>query len=240
MSLYQVSADVPKLVTDTRTAAMVKYTCNAFHALKVAFANEIGALAKSVDANGQEVMRIVCQDKRLNISPAYLRPGFAFGGSCLPKDVRALVRYAQRTAVRADLLQAILSSNGCHIQRAVDTLADFGRRRFALAGLSFKAGTDDLRESPMVLLAESLLGRGCALRIFDPGVSIARLRGRNRAYIDKHLPHLAALLVEDPPKVVSDIDVLICGTEVAEQVLPYVNSDIEIFDLRRDLVTATE
>ena len=235
LELYQgITAE--QIVTDARSAAMIKYACNAFHATKVAFANEIGALTKSFGGDGRRVMELLCRDTKLNISPAYLRPGFAFGGSCLPKDMRALVRHGQREAVRVDLLNAVLTSNAEHIQRAVRMVEQNGRRKVGLVGLSFKAGTDDLRESPQVILAETLLGRGYELKIYDPGVTVSRLRGRNRAYVDQHLPHLAALLVDEPEEIRRHAEILILATGVADAVPWHQQSTARIIDLRKDLV----
>jgi GDP-mannose 6-dehydrogenase len=238
LALYE-KIDAEKIVTDPSAAALVKYACNAYHAVKVCFANEIGSLARALGTDGQEVMRLVCKDKKLNISPAYLRPGFAFGGSCLPKDVRALVRYAQQQALRVDLLDATLSSNEAHLRRAIRLVEESGCRRIGLVGLSFKAGTDDLRESPQVILAESLLGRGYDLQIFDPGVAMSRLHGRNLAYVDQHLPHLAALLVQEARDISQHAELLILATSVGDH-FPW-NEEFagKIIDLRRDLVVAS-
>jgi GDP-mannose 6-dehydrogenase len=235
--LYE-KIEAERLIVDTRTAALVKYACNAFHALKVSFANEIGTLARQFGADGQEVMRLLCKDTRLNVSPAYLRPGYAFGGSCLPKDVRALVRFAQQQAIDTALLNAIVPSNDAHIDRSMAMIREAGCRRIGLAGLSFKAGTDDLRESPLVILAESLLGRGYELKIYDPGVHLTRLVGRNLAYVDTHLPHLAALLVEDAGELVRHAELLVLGTDVANGIDWQTLFTGEIIDLRRDLVVA--
>lgn len=225
-------------VTDARTAALVKYGCNAFHALKVAFANEMGSLAKSLGADGRKVMDLLCRDTKLNVSPAYLRPGFAFGGSCLPKDVRALARYAEREALRLPLLRSVLPSNHEHLQRALAMVEAGGHRRIGVAGLSFKAGTDDLRESPFVTLVETLVGRGYDVKIFDPGISVSRLRGRNLAYIDQHLPHLAALLVETPAELREHAELILVSTRVADELdLPKTYRG-EVIDLRRSLVVA--
>jgi GDP-mannose 6-dehydrogenase len=229
---HKVSA--AKLTTDTRTAALVKSACNAFHAVKIAFANEIGAIARSFGAKGHEVMDLLCRDKKLNISRSYLRPGFAFGGSCLPKDLRSLTRYAEQQALQVDLLKSILPSNASQIRRGLRLIQQTNEKKVGLIGLSFKAGTDDLRESPLVILAEALLGRGFDVRIYDPNVQVSRLRGRNLAYIDRHLPHLAALLVETPEELVSHASVLVLGTDVAAEIdgRPFTG---EIIDLRRDL-----
>jgi len=236
-ALYE-KIEAERLIVDTRTAALVKYACNAFHALKVSFANEIGTLARQFGADGQEVMRLLCKDTRLNVSPAYLRPGYAFGGSCLPKDVRALVRFAQQQAIDTALLNAIVPSNEAHIERSIAMIREAGCRRIGLAGLSFKAGTDDLRESPLVILAESLLGRGYELKIYDPGVHLTRLVGRNLAYVDTHLPHLAALLVEDAAELMRHAELLVLGSDVANGIDWPTLFTGEIIDLRRDLVVA--
>lgn len=235
LGLYE-GIDAPRIVVDTRTAAMVKYGCNAFHALKVAFANEIGAIAKSFGGDGQRVMEILCNDTKLNVSRAYLRPGFAFGGSCLPKDLRAMVRHAERDAVRVPLLTSILPSNQEHLRRAFDMIEEAGGRSVGLVGLSFKAGTDDLRESPFVALAEMLVGRGFDLKVFDPGINVSRLKGRNQAYVDQHLPHLAKLLVDSPVELVENADIVVLGTAIADNVEWREMFAGPIVDLRNDLV----
>jgi GDP-mannose 6-dehydrogenase len=223
------------IVTDTRTAALVKYACNAFHALKVAFANEIGSVAKSLGANGHEVMELLCRDHKLNISPAYLRPGFAFGGSCLPKDLRALTRYAEQQALRLELLPATLASNEAHLLRALKLVQEMRHRTLGVIGLSFKAGTDDLRESPLVILVETLLGRGYHIKIYDPNVLPSQLRGRNLAYVERHLPHLAALLVRDPREIYEHASLLVLGSDVAEDLDWHAQYTGDVLDLRRDL-----
>jgi GDP-mannose 6-dehydrogenase len=238
LNLYGGSS-AERIVTDTRTSALVKYACNAFHALKIDFANEIGALARSFGADGRDVMQIVCRDTRLNISTAYLKPGFAFGGSCLPKDVRALTRHAQQQALRTEVLNAILPSNSAHLERALKAIRETGLRRVGLVGLSFKAGTDDLRESPLVILAETLLGRGYDLKIYDPGVRVAQLTGTNLAYVDRHLPHLARLLDDNPDELYRHAELLILGTDVAGALDWQTAYTGEVFDLRRDLVVPT-
>jgi len=224
------------IVTDSRTAAMVKYACNAFHATKVAFANEVGRLATSFAADGPEVMKILCKDKVLNTSSAYLRPGFAFGGSCLPKDLRALTRHAERSAVRTPLLGSVLESNDEHLRRGATRVMESGHRQIGLVGLSFKVGTDDLRESPAVILAETLLGRGYDIKIYDPGVQLSRLHGRNLAYVDQHLPHLAALLVENQAALWQHASCLVFTSDVANQLDWPTDFDGTVIDLREDLV----
>lgn len=223
-----------RITVGTRTSAMVKYVCNAFHALKVAFANEIGVLAKSMGADGHEVMRLVCKDTKLNISPAYMRPGYAFGGSCLPKDLRALTRHAEVESLQLPLLPAVLSSNENHLRRAVRIVEQSKARRIGLVGLSFKADTDDLRESPPVMLAEILIGKGFDLKIYDPNIQMTRLHGRNLAYVDQHLPHLAKLLIESPKELLDHSQLLLFGTDVADK-LDLGGSNSIVIDLRKDL-----
>ena len=235
--VFDLYSKIPaeRLVVGTRSAAMIKYVCNAFHATKVAFANEIGVLAKSLGADGHEVMRLVCRDTKLNISAAYMRPGFAFGGSCLPKDLRALIRHAEEQSLQISLLPGVLSSNETHLRRAVKLVEQSGRRRVGLVGLSFKADTDDLRESPLVMLAEILLGKGYELQIHDPGIELTRLHGRNLAYVDRHLPHLARLLCADPVQLRSHSELLLLGTDVADRLDPQLLSGLPVIDLRKDL-----
>jgi GDP-mannose 6-dehydrogenase len=174
---------------------LVKYASNAFHALKVVFANEIGALCRKEEVDANAVMSVFCKDRKLNVSPRYLMPGFAFGGSCLPKDVRALLYAAKQADLELPTLNSILASNNAVIDRAVRQICATGRRRLGLIGLSFKSNTDDLRESPFVDLAERLLGKGYQLRIYDPNVSLAHLTGANREYINRVIPHLSRLMV---------------------------------------------
>jgi GDP-mannose 6-dehydrogenase len=184
----------PIEVVPIRTAEMVKYIDNAFHATKIAFANEIASFARTHGVDGREAMRLMMADDRLNISTAYLRPGYAFGGSCLPKDLRAITDRARKSDLDLPLLNAALQSNSAHFERGVRLVEAAGGRNVALLGLSFKSSTDDLRESPAVALAERLIGRGYRLAIYDPDVAPQTLRGTNKAFIDEHLPHLAELL----------------------------------------------
>src|SRR5438876_760587 len=192
-SLYDGVA-APFIETAVRTAEMIKYVSNAFHALKVCFANEIGDLCAALGADAQDAMRIFLMDRKLNVSEAYLRPGFAFGGSCLPKDLRALVYAARAADVSVPLLAAVLPSNEGQIRRAAEAVLATRKRRIGVVGLAFKPGTDDLRESPMVTLVETLIGKGCDVRILDRNVAVARLRGANRHYIEEEIPHIASLL----------------------------------------------
>lgn len=237
LALYS-GIDCEKVVTTTRVSAMIKYTSNAYHALKIAFANEIGTLAKEFGADGQEVMKIACKDTQLNVSKAYLRPGFAFGGSCLPKDVRALVRYAEQQGAACEVMRSILPSNRSHLDGAMQLIRETGKRRVGLIGLSFKAGTDDLRESPQVILAETLLGQGFEVQIFDPDVRVTALVGSNRHYIDEHLPHLAKLLCEDSAKILEDSDLLVIATGIVDRIEQLDQFEGHVIDLRKDLVVA--
>ncbi|MFH8839281.1 nucleotide sugar dehydrogenase [Streptomyces sp. NPDC017868] len=193
-------------------AEAIKYADNAFHGLKIGFANELGAVCQALGVDSHQVIDVFLADRKLNISPAYLRPGFAFGGSCLPKDLRSLVHAAQRADVSVPILSHVLASNADHLQRAVDMVERTGKRRVGLFGLSFKPGTDDLRESPLVELAERLFGKGYDLRIYDPNVNLSRLLGANREYIENRLPHLAQLLVESVDEVIEHAEVCLVGT----------------------------
>jgi GDP-mannose 6-dehydrogenase len=215
IALY-ASIDAPLVSTTVPVAEMMKYTCNAWHALKVCFANEIGNLCKRLEVDGHEVMDIFCRDEKLNLSSYYLKPGFAFGGSCLPKDVRALQYRAREADVEMPVISQILPSNRLQIQQAFDLILDTGAKRVGLLGFSFKAGTDDLRESPLVILAEQLLGKGLALQIYDRNVSLARLIGANKTYIDTQIPHLASLLRPTMAEVVETSDVIVVGNPSPE------------------------
>ncbi|ABF42792.1 GDP-mannose 6-dehydrogenase [Candidatus Koribacter versatilis Ellin345] len=201
----------PVYVLGAKEATLVKYASNAFHALKVAFANEIGAVCHENGIDGDAVMEVFCKDNKLNISHRYLRPGFAFGGSCLPKDVRALLYAGKVADIELPLLRGVLDSNECVIERAFDAILETGARRIGLVGLSFKKNTDDLRESPFVELAERLVGKGLALRIYDPNVSVARLVGANREYIQQRLVHLSSLLTESIEELAVACDLIIIG-----------------------------
>jgi GDP-mannose 6-dehydrogenase len=193
-------------------AESLKYACNAYHALKITFANEVGRLLGAVGVDAREVMQVFCEDERLNISTAYLRPGFAFGGSCLPKDMRALMHLARVNDVDTPVLTGILRSNESHLRLAVRRILDAEARDVAMLGLSFKPETDDLRESPYVELAETLVGKGVRLRIYDPIVNPDRLIGANRRYIESHLPHLQEMLVSTPDAALDGVSVAVAGT----------------------------
>ncbi|MBN8929049.1 MAG: hypothetical protein BGO51_09155 [Rhodospirillales bacterium 69-11] len=201
----------PVHVTSYRVAESVKHISNVFHAVKLAFANEAGGILAAYGVDAREAFRLLCEDRVLNISPAYLRPGFAFGGSCLPKDVRSFLSLADRRNVAAPFLRQVLAGNQAIVERVFDLVARHGRQPVALFGLAFKQGTDDLRESPFVLLAERLLGRGFELRIYDRSVQVARLMGANRAYIDREIPHLERLMVISPQAALSGSRIAVVG-----------------------------
>ena len=234
IALYQ-SIDAPLVSTSIRVAEMLKYTSNAWHALKVCFANEIGNLCKRVGLDSHEVMDIFCRDEKLNLSSYYLKPGFAFGGSCLPKDVRALQYRAKQVDVDLPVISHILASNALQIQHAVDEVLETGKKKIGLLGFSFKAGTDDLRESPMVILAEALLGKGLSLRIYDRNVLLARLVGGNKEYIENQIPHLSSLLCDTVEEVIAESDVIVIGNPSPEftDAVMECRSDQIVIDLVR-------
>jgi GDP-mannose 6-dehydrogenase len=223
----------PMIVTDLRTAEMIKYVDNSWHALKVTFANEMGRLCKSMDIDARVLMRLFCQDTKLNISTTYLRPGFAFGGSCLPKDVRALTYQGRLLDVETPVLAAILASNQVQISHSLAMIRATGQRRIGLLGLSFKEGTDDLRESPIVTLAEQLIGKGYELLIYDRNVKLASLVGANRDYILNHIPHIGRLLVDSPAALVDQSEVIVLATAEKEfgDLLPTLAADKAVVDL---------
>jgi len=198
-------------VTSVRSAEMVKYCCNNFHALKITFANETARLCEGLGVDPFEVMDLVCRDTQLNISKAYLKPGFAFGGSCLPKDLRATVYLAKLKDVELPVHAGILASNRVHLEHAIAKVLATGKRRVGIVGLAFKSGTDDLRESPMVYLAEHLIGKGISLRVYDPEVHLSSLIGANRRFIETHVPHIGGLVRSELEGVVADSDVLVVG-----------------------------
>jgi len=208
--------NAPVIRSSIETAEMVKYVCNAFHALKATFANEIGSLARTLGVDSRQVMEIVCRDTKLNISPKYLKPGFAFGGSCLPKDVRALVHKSREKSLELPLLASIMASNRMLVERAVSMILQRGRRKVSMLGISFKARTDDLRESPNVAVAEALIGKGYDVRIYDRNISLARLVGANKTYIEKEIPHIASLMTDDLAEAVNHGELIIIGNTSAE------------------------
>jgi GDP-mannose 6-dehydrogenase len=215
IALYQ-SIDAPLVTTSIRVAEMMKYASNTWHALKICFANEIGNLCRRVGVDSHEVMDIFCRDEKLNLSSYYLKPGFAFGGSCLPKDVRALQYRAKELDVELPVISQILPSNRLQIQQAFDQVMETGKKKIGLLGFSFKAGTDDLRESPIVILAEQLLGKGRSLCIYDKNVSLAKLVGANKEYIEKQVPHLSSLLCNTVDEVIEGSEVIVVGNQSPE------------------------
>jgi len=216
VALLYRDLEAPLLRVPLRVAEMVKYANNAFHATKVAFANEIGNLAKSMGVDSHQVMDIFCMDTKLNLSPYYLKPGFAFGGSCLPKDVRALASRARELHVPVPLLDSLLPSNAQQVQRVVDLLLSWKLRRLGFLGLAFKGGTDDLRESPIVEVVETMLGKGFDIRIYDANVSLAKLTGANKEYIEKEIPHLDRILCRSVDEVLEHSEALVVANKSDE------------------------
>jgi len=227
--------DAPLVGTSIRVAEMMKYTSNTWHAVKVVFANEIGNLCKRMGVDSHEVMDIFCRDEKLNLSPYYLKPGFAFGGSCLPKDVRAMQYRAKELDLDMPVLNAILPSNRLQVERAFDEVIETGKKHVGLLGFSFKEGTDDLRESPIVTLAEMLIGKGLCLKIYDKNVSIARLMGANKKYIEEQITHLSSLMVGSIDELIEKSEVIVIGNQGAEFVdaLKKVRDDQIVIDLVR-------
>jgi GDP-mannose 6-dehydrogenase len=206
----------PMIRTDIETAEMVKYADNTWHALKVGFANEIGTICKALQVDAHKVMEIFCQDQKLNLSPYYLKPGFAFGGSCLPKDVRALLHKAKTLDLTLPILASILPSNQLQIERGIQAVVEKGKNKVGILGFSFKAGTDDLRESPMVELCERLIGKGYDLKVYDRNVSLAALHGANRDYILNRIPHISRLMVPTIDDVLGHAETIVIGNGAAE------------------------
>ena len=206
----------PVIRTDVETAEMVKYTDNVWHALKVGFANEIGNICKSLGLDGHQVMDIFCRDTKLNLSPYYMKPGFAFGGSCLPKDVRALTYKGRSLDLDLPILNSILPSNAAQIDRGFRMITEKGKRRIGILGFSFKAGTDDLRESPLVDIIERLLGKGYDVRVYDKNVNIAKLVGANKDYILNHIPHISRIMVDELQDVLDHGETIVIGNSAPE------------------------
>src|SRR5207302_10485358 len=199
------------VVCGVRTAEMLKYACNAFHALKISFANEVGRICQALEVDAHAVMDLVCLDTQLNISTAYLRPGFAFGGSCLPKDLRALLHAAARHDVDIPVLSGVRESNETHLHHGIDTVLATGATSVGMLGLSFKGGTDDLRDSPLAAMAEHFVGKGLKVRIYDPEVNVSPLVVANRRYIDQSIPHIGVLMCSERGSVIHGYDVLVVG-----------------------------
>ena len=223
----------PLYETTIPVAEMVKYFSNCYHALKVGFANEMGTMCKHLGVDAQEVTKIFTSDTKLNVSPAYLSPGFAFGGSCLPKDLRAITYRAKELDLKLPVLESLMPSNAEHIDRAVDMVMGTGKKRIAQLGLSFKAGTDDLRESPQVQLIKRLMGEGLEVRVWDEDVSLGRLAGANRQYIEEVIPHIGSVLTADLESVMRSAEVVILGNKSAsrERLAQYLRPEQIVIDL---------
>lgn len=230
-----VNIDVPVIRTSIKVAEMIKYVNNAFHGLKVCFANEIGNICKRLGIDSHQVMKIFCMDRKLNLSPYYLKPGFAFGGSCLPKDLRALLYKGQREDLKLPLLNSILDSNENQVKMGINLITKTKKKKIGIFGFSFKPGTDDLRESPMVELIETLLGKGYKISIYDKNVSIAKIFGANKQYIEKEIPHISSLMCSSIKKVLSDSEVLVIGnnSEEFKKIPELMREDQIIIDLAR-------
>src|SRR5215831_2915284 len=233
-ALYR-NIDAPLFKTDVKTAEMIKYVCNTFHALKVSFANEVGNICKALAIDSHAVMEIFCQDTKLNLSPYYLKPGFAFGGSCLPKDVRAITYRAKLMDVKVPIIDAILPSNDEQVERGIRAVTGKGKKKVGILGFSFKAGTDDLRESPMVELVERLIGKGYDLRVYDSHVKIAAIHGANRDYILNHIPHISKLMVGSVDEVLGHAETIVVGNGAPEfrDIPSRINEAQQIVDLVR-------
>jgi len=216
--LYAPLAVRPCMVS-LRTAEMIKYACNAFHAVKISFANEVGALSEKLGIDAQEVMATLCEDVKLNISPAYLKPGFAFGGSCLPKDLRALIHRVHALDLKLPLLESALPSNEQHLKRAIDAVVDLDARKIGVIGLAFKENTDDLRESPIVTLLEQLIGKGRDVRVFDPHIQLEAIYGSNRNFILESIPHISRLLAGNLEQVLRWADHLVLAQKQDEKTM---------------------
>jgi GDP-mannose 6-dehydrogenase len=226
-------------IVSLRTAEMIKYTCNAFHAVKIGFANEIGSLAASLGVNPEQVMATMCRDTRLNISPAYLKPGFAFGGSCLPKDLRALTFRASRLDLKLPLLESVLSSNDEHLRRSIHQVLELPGNQIGIYGLAFKEDTDDLRESPVITIIEHLIGKGRAIRIFDPHIQLDEIYGSNLSFVVSALPHIGRLLTRSLDQLISASDALVIAQKPTAEALAQMKaSGLKIIDLTRLVLKA--
>jgi len=232
--LYE-KINAPTLRTSIRVAEITKYTCNIFHALKVSFANEIGNICKSLNIDSHQVMDIFCKDTKLNLSQYYLKPGYAFGGSCLPKDTRALLYKAKELDLESPVLSAILRSNNNQIESAYKLVKKTGMKKVGVLGLSFKQGTDDLRESPMVELIEKLIGKGYSVNIFDREVYLAKLTGSNKRYIEQAIPHISSLMKQTAQEVIENSDVIVVGNNSDENkdIVDKIHKNKVVIDLVR-------
>ena len=221
-------------VVSLRTAEMIKYTCNAFHALKIGFANEIGSLASGLGVDPEQVMATMCQDTKLNVSAAYLKPGFAFGGSCLPKDLRALTFRASRLDIKLPLLNSVLLSNDEHLERSIQQVIELPGKRIGIFGLAFKEDTDDLRESPVITIIEHLIGKGRAVKIHDPHIQLDEIYGSNLSYVVSALPHIGRLLLRDLDSLIAASETLVIAQKPSPQARQKMKaSGLPILDLTR-------
>ena len=237
--LYAPLGVQPCLVS-LRTAEMIKYACNAFHALKISFANEVGALSEKLGIDANEVMKTLCEDVKLNVSPAYLKPGFAFGGSCLPKDLRALTYRAGQLDLKLPLLQSALPSNDQHLQRAIEAVLDLPAKRIGVIGLAFKENTDDLRESPVVTLLEQLIGKGRDVKVFDSHIRLDEIYGANRNFILESIPHIGRLLVSNVDQILSWADHLVLAQKQDAAIMEHITeSGLPVVDLVRGSLKAS-
>jgi len=235
-SVAELYAGLPGEVSivSLRTAEMIKYACNAFHALKIGFANEVGSLASSLGVNPDQVMATMCKDTKLNISAAYLKPGFAFGGSCLPKDLRALTFRASRLDLKLPLLDSVLPSNDEHLKRSIRDVLELPGKRIGIFGLAFKEDTDDLRESPVITIIEHLIGKGRDIRIFDPHIQLEDIYGSNLSFVVSALPHIGKLLVKSIDNLLSSSDTLVIAQKPSAAILgQLIASGLPILDLTR-------
>ena len=226
-------------VCSIKTAEMLKFCCNDFHALKITFANEVGRLSQSLGVDPHEVMGLICKDTQLNISPVYLKPGFSFGGSCLPKDLRATVHMAKMRDVEVPMLAGVLESNKIHTEHAINEVLETGKRKVGMIGLSFKSGTDDLRESPMVTITEQFIGKGVELAIYDPEVNLSRLLGANKHYINESIPHIGELMVDDCEEMIRNCEVLVVGLN-DEALVDLIHKTVRPDQIVLDLVNIPE
>jgi GDP-mannose 6-dehydrogenase len=226
-------------IVSLRTAELIKYACNAFHAIKIGFANEIGSLASGIGVDPEQVMATMCQDTKLNISPAYLKPGFAFGGSCLPKDLRALTFRASRLDMKLPLLESVLPSNDEHLRRNIREVLDLPGERIGIYGLAFKEGTDDLRESPVITIIEHLIGKGRSLRIHDPHIQLDEIYGSNLRFVVSALPHIGRLLTRSLDALIVNSDTLVIAQKPTPAALAQMTaSALPILDLTKLTVKA--
>jgi len=228
----QLPAEI--IITDLKTAEIMKYINNTFHALKISFANEVGNICSEIGIDSHEVMEIFCKDRQLNISPYYFKPGFAYGGSCLPKDLKGLQTLAHDLYLETPVIESISKTNDIQIQRAIELIYRYGNKKLGFLGLSFKAGTDDLRNSPAVSVIESLLGKGCQITIYDKNINLSLLTGTNKEYISSKIPHLATLLTDDPRRLIADSEVIVINNNEQQfiELLENVENKI-IIDLVR-------